>query len=130
MIMIKHIFANMLFSFAYVILGDRMKKLGIICLGLFLLFPYSVQAISTSATSSILMDMDSGRIIYENNSHEVRSVASISKIMTAILAIESKKLDKTVKVSDVVLEAYGSGIYIKPGEKLTLQDFADLTNKT
>lgn len=122
MIMIKHIFANMLFSFAYVILGDRMKKLGIICLGLFLLFPYSVQAISTSATSSILMDMDSGRIIYENNSHEVRSVASISKIMTAILAIESKKLDKTVKVSDVVLEAYGSGIYIKPGEKLTLQD--------
>lgn len=120
--MIKHIFANMLFSFAYVILGDRMKKLGIICLGLFLLFPYSVQAISTSATSSILMDMDSGRIIYENNSHEVRSVASISKIMTAILAIESKKLDKTVKVSDVVLEAYGSGIYIKPGEKLTLQD--------
>lgn len=122
MIMIKHIFANMLFSFAYVILGDRMKKLGIICLGLFLLFPYSVQAISTSATSSILMDMDSGRIIYENNSHEVRSVASISKIMTAILAIESKKLDKTVKVSDVALEAYGSGIYIKPGEKLTLQD--------
>ena len=122
MIMIKHIFANMLFSFAYVILGDRMKKLGIICLGLFLLFPYSVQAISTSATSSILMDMDSGRIIYENNSHEVRSVASISKIMTAILAIESKKLDKTVKVSDVVLEAYGSGIYIKTGEKLTLQD--------
>ena len=120
--MIKHIFANMLFSFAYVILGDRMKKLGIICLGLFLLFPYSVQAISTSATSSILVDMDSGRIIYENNSHEVRSVASISKIMTAILAIESKKLDKTVKVSDVVLEAYGSGIYIKPGEKLTLQD--------
>lgn len=120
--MIKHIFANMLFSFAYVILGDRMKKLGIICLGLFILFPYSVQAISTSATSSILMDMDSGRIIYENNSHEVRSVASISKIMTAILAIESKKLDKTVKVSDVVLEAYGSGIYIKPGEKLTLQD--------
>lgn len=120
--MIKHIFANMLFSFAYVILGDRMKKLGIICLGLFLLFPYSVQAISTSATSSILMDMDSGRIIYENNSHEVRSVASISKIMTAILAIESKKLDKTVKVSDVVLEAYGSGIYIKSGEKLTLQD--------
>ena len=120
--MIKHIFANMLFSFAYVILGDRMKKLEIICLGLFLLFPYSVQAISTSATSSILMDMDSGRIIYGNNSHEVRSVASISKIMTAILAIESKKLDKTVKVSDVVLEAYGSGIYIKPGEKLTLQD--------
>ena len=42
--------------------------------------------------------------------------------MTATLAIESGKLDKTVKVNDVVLEAYGSGIYIKPGEKLTLRD--------
>ncbi len=99
-----------------------MKKLGILLLTTIFLLPSSVQAIGTSATSSILMDMDSGRIIYENNIHEVRSVASISKIMTATLAIESGKLDKTVKVNDVVLEAYGSGIYIKPGEKLTLRD--------
>ena len=86
------------------------------------IYPRLVYAISTSATSSILMDMDSNRILYENNIHAVRSVASISKIMTATLAVESGKLDKTVKVNDVVLKAYGSGIYIKPGEKLTLRD--------
>ncbi len=59
-----------------------MKKLGILLLTTIFLLPSSVQAIGTSATSSILMDMDSGRIIYENNIHEVRSVASISNIMT------------------------------------------------
>ena len=99
-----------------------MKKLGILLLTIIFLLPSSVQAIGTSATASILMDMDSKRIIYENNIHEVRSVASISKIMTATLAVESGKLDKQVKVNDVVLKAYGSGIYIKPGEKLTLRD--------
>ena len=59
-----------------------MKKLGILLLTTIFLLPSSVQAIGTSATSSILMDMDPGRIIYENNIHEVRSVASISNIMT------------------------------------------------
>ena len=57
------------------------------------IYPRLVYAISTSATSSILMDMDSNRILYENNIHAVRSVASISKIMTATLAVESVKLD-------------------------------------
>lgn len=99
-----------------------MKKIGILLLTFIFLLPSSVQAIGTSASASILMDMDSKRIMYEHNIHEVRSVASISKIMTATLAVESGKLDKQVKVNDVVLEAYGSGIYIKPGEKLTLRD--------
>ena len=78
-----------------------MKKLGIILLTFIFLLPSSVQAITTSATSSILMDMDSKRIIYENNIHEVRSVASISKIMTVTLAIESGKLDNILsRLSD------------------------------
>lgn len=59
-----------------------MKKLEILLLTIIFLLPSSVQAIGTSATASILMDMDSKRIIYENNIHEVRSVASISNIMT------------------------------------------------
>lgn len=87
-----------------------------------LLLPSSVFAIGDSARSSILMDIDSGRVLYSKNCNEVRSVASISKIMTAILAIESGKLDKTVTVDDVISRAYGSGIYIKVGEKLKLED--------
>ena len=68
------------------------------------------------------MDIDSNRILYEKNIHEVRSVASISKIMTAIVAIESGKLDDKVIIGDEIKSAYGSGIYIQKGEELTLRD--------
>ena len=68
------------------------------------------------------MDTDSNRILYAENIHEVRSVASISKIMTAALAVESGKLDEKVVVGDEILSAYGSAIYIKVGEELTLRD--------
>ena len=99
-----------------------MKKYGLIFM-IFLLIPMTkVKAISTSATSAILMDQDSGRILYSENIHEVRSIASISKIMTGILAVESGKLDETVTVGDEILKAYGSGIYIKQGEKISLRD--------
>lgn len=68
------------------------------------------------------MDTDSNRILYAENIHEVRSVASISKIMTATLAVESGKIDEKVVVGDEILSAYGSAIYIKVGEELTLRD--------
>ena len=96
-----------------------MKK---ILLFLSLIIPIGVGAIDTSARSAILMDIDSNRILYEENINEVRSVASISKIMTALLAIESGKLDEVVVVGDEIEKSYGSGIYIKVGEKLTLRD--------
>lgn len=87
-----------------------------------LLIPLKPKAIDTSATSSILMDIDSNRILYEENIHNVRSVASISKIMTAVIAIESGKLDDKVTIGDEISKSYGSGIYIKEGEVLTLRD--------
>lgn len=96
-----------------------MKKLLLI---LILLFPLGIKAIDTSATSAILMDTDSNRILYSKDIHNVRSVASISKIMTAIIACESGKLNDKVIVGDEILSSYGSGIYIKQGEELTLRD--------
>lgn len=99
-----------------------MKKL----FGLILIFltviPFGVKAFDTSATSAILMDMDSGRILYSKDIHNIRTVASISKIMTCIVAIESGKLDDIVTIGDEILPAYGSGIYIKQGEQLKLLD--------
>ena len=89
---------------------------------LILLLPFTVGAIDTSARSAILMDIDSNRILYEKNINEVRSVASISKIMTAVIAIESGKLDDKVIIGDEINAAYGSGIYIQVGEEMTLRD--------
>ena len=94
-----------------------MKKILLI---LFILIPIKVYGIS--ARSAILMDTDNNIILYEKNINEVRSVASISKIMTAILAIESGKMDDVVTIGDEINKAYGSGIYIRKGEQLTLRD--------
>lgn len=82
----------------------------------------SVQAISTSATSAILMDLDGGRILYAEEIHNQRSVASISKVMTAIVSIENKNIEDKVTIGEEINTAYGSGIYIKSGEELTMKD--------
>jgi len=78
--------------------------------------------IYVSANSAILMEQDSGRVIFEKDAYTQRRIASITKIMTAILAVESGKLDETVKVSDRAIRAEGSSIYLKAGEKIKLED--------
>lgn len=97
-----------------------MKKLVMIVL--LLLIPFRVSAFSSSASSAILLDLDSEYIYYQSNSHNPRPVASISKIMTAIVAIESANLDDVVTVGEEILDAYGSGIYIKVDEQISLRD--------
>lgn len=89
---------------------------------LLLLIPMNIKALDINTNKYILMDTDTNRIILGENINEVRSVASISKIMTALLAIESNKLDDKVTVGDEITSSYGSGIYIKQGEILTLKD--------
>lgn len=97
-----------------------MKKLFLFIFSFLLIS--NVKAIDTSASSAILMDMDSNRILYSENIHKVRSVASISKIMTSILTIENTDINKNVIVGDEIDHSYGSGIYIKKGEQLTIED--------
>ena len=94
-----------------------MKKL---LLMLFVVIPFKVYGIS--ASSAIAMDLDNGRVLYGYNLEESRLIASTTKIMTAIIAIENSDLAKEIEVSDVIYEAFGSAIYIEVGEKLTLKD--------
>lgn len=98
-----------------------MKK-GLVVLFLFCICLSPVKALDTSASCAIVMDQNSNRIIYSKNIHTVRSVASISKIMTAVLALESGKLEDQVTIGEEILKAYGSAIYLQVGEKLTLKD--------
>lgn len=99
-----------------------MKKVIYVILGILVFLPLNIKAYDTSATSAILMDIDSKRIIYAKNIHAKRSIASISKIMTAILAIESGKIDNVVVIGEEIEDAYGSGIYIKQNENIKLED--------
>jgi D-alanyl-D-alanine carboxypeptidase len=102
------------------------KNFVYICFSLLLLvplWPKPVKAdLSISAQSAVLMDQSSGRILYEKNPHEVKRIASITKIMTAIVAIESGKLNDTVKVSKRAVGTEGSSLYLLPGEKIKLKD--------
>ena len=75
------------------------------------------------ADAYVLMDAKSGRVLLENeNSHQPMKIASITKIMTAILAIESGKMEQEVIVSENAVNQEGSKIYLVPGEKILLKD--------
>jgi D-alanyl-D-alanine carboxypeptidase len=85
--------------------------------------PQKVDAsLGVSASSAVLLEQKSGRILFEKDAHTKRRIASITKIMTAILAIESGKMNQYVKVSEQATRAEGSSVYLKPGEKIKLKD--------
>ena len=75
-----------------------------------------------TAKSSIVIDLDSGRVLYENNADEERLIASITKIMTCIIAIEQGDLDSDVEAGDEILKMYGTSIYLELNEKMKLID--------
>jgi serine-type D-Ala-D-Ala carboxypeptidase (penicillin-binding protein 5/6) len=90
---------------------------------IFVNFPQmTVATVSVSASSAVLMDQESGRVLFGKDAHEKKRIASITKIMTAILAIESGKLEKMVQVSAKATRAEGSSVYLKPNEKIKLED--------
>ncbi len=68
------------------------------------------------------MEEDTKRVLVSKNMNKKMLIASTTKIMTAVIAIESGKLNKNVEVTDKVLEAYGSAIYLSIGEKMKLED--------
>ena len=82
-----------------------------------------IQIFAASEKSSIIMDIDSGRILYENNIHEKSLIASITKIMTCIITIENASLDDSIEVGDEILGTYGTSVYLKQGEILSIEDF-------
>jgi len=75
-----------------------------------------------SARNAVLMDQKTGRILYGKAMHDPERIASITKIMTAILAVESGKLKNTVTISSRAIQTEGSSIYLKPGQKIKLED--------
>lgn len=77
---------------------------------------------STHAQSAALIDVTSGRILYSKDGDKEMRIASLTKIMTAIVAIEEGKLDAKVKVSPTAFAKEGSSIYLKLGEEMTLEN--------
>lgn len=81
----------------------------------------------TPVKSALLMEASSGKVIYENNSHESLPPASVTKIMTMLLiceAIEEKtlSLDTIITASERAKSMGGSTIFLDTNEKMTLDD--------
>src|SRR5699024_11603597 len=77
---------------------------------------------SLSTNHAILMEQSLGKVFFEKKAHEKQSVASITKVMTAIIAIESGKMDETAKASRRAIYTEGSSLYLEQGEKMTVED--------
>ncbi|MDW7651983.1 MAG: D-alanyl-D-alanine carboxypeptidase family protein [Bacillota bacterium] len=75
-----------------------------------------------TARAAILLDQSTGRILFSKNAHEQLANASTTKIMTAILAIESGRLDETVTVSEYASLVEGSSVNLDAGEEKTLEE--------
>ena len=85
-----------------------------------------------SAPAAVLMDADTGKILYEKNAHEQRACASITKVMTLTLvmeAVDSGKIhmDDVVTASAHAASMGGSDIWLEEGEQMTVDDMIKAT---
>ncbi|MCI6653459.1 MAG: D-alanyl-D-alanine carboxypeptidase [Ruminococcus sp.] len=102
---------------------------------LMLSLPMSVGAVTDSdltAPSAILVDSENFNILYEKNSHEQRSVASITKVMTVLLIMEDIEKGKISLTDTVTASAHaasmgGSDIWLEEGEQMSLDDMLKAT---
>ncbi len=79
-------------------------------------------SINVDAQSAILMDYKTGRVLYSKNADDPLAMASTTKIMTAIIAIENGNLEDTVKVSKNATKAPPVKMNLKENEEIKLKD--------
>jgi len=72
------------------------------------------------AHAAIVIEFESGRVLYEKNAYSKRAMASTTKIMTAIVALENSNLNDIVTVSPRAARIGGSLMHLTSGEKLTM----------
>lgn len=85
-------------------------------------FPFDVDALS-----AVLMDAESGKILYSKNGQEPLPPASVTKVMTLLLLMEAidegrLALTDTVRVSEYAASMGGSQVYLEPNEEMSVED--------
>ena len=98
----------------------RLRALLRLCL-LLCIVPAVAEAVEVSATAAVLLDADTGQLLYEKNGDEQMLIASTTKIMTALVALEQEEPDDTVTVTREHM-AEGSSMYLKPGETVRVEE--------
>lgn len=103
-----------------------MKKI-LALMGAVLLLSVSARAVEVSAPSALLMEKETGTVLFAKNEHEKLEPASVTKIMTLLLTMEAidggtLRYEDTVTASPHACSMGGSQIWLKEGERLTVDE--------
>lgn len=108
------------------------KKLNSFFLTVIILVSFTAQISSAevkipeiSAEAAVLIEIESGKVLYQKDANSLKYPASTTKIMTALLALERLDLNKVITVPDDMGPAEGSAMYLLPGESFTVRQLLD-----
>lgn len=79
------------------------------------------ETLSVAAKGAVLIDGTSGRVLFRQNADEMLPMASTTKIMTALIALENCSLDETVVAGKNAAGVEGTSIYLSEGESLSME---------
>lgn len=82
----------------------------------------AAQEVDSAAASAIVMEAQNGTVLLSHDAETERPMASTTKIMTALLALENGRQDELVTASERAFGVPGTSIYLSAGETLTLHD--------
>ena len=102
-----------------------MRRVGLLLLAVMFLvatLPARAEEVGTGAKACVIIDEKSGRILLSHNAETALPMASTTKVMTALLALEHGDLDAPVTCSRNAFGVPGTSIYLAEGETLTLRE--------
>ena len=94
----------------------------ILCLWIIIPSSAAAEEVGTSALACVIIDENSGRVLLSHNAETALPMASTTKVMTALLALENGDLDAPVTCSRNAFGVPGTSIYLAQGETLTLRE--------
>ena len=96
------------------------KFILLICMLIFL--SCNADALNLSAQSAVLYDCTSQRVIFSKNENEKLPMASTTKIMTGLVALENSSPDEIINVKEADVRVEGSSMYLKAGQHISMKD--------
>lgn len=79
-------------------------------------------SLRVTADSALLMDWHTGTVLYEKNAYALRHPASLTKIMTAVVALENSSLHDVITVTEASCYIPGQTVNLRPGQRFTMED--------
>ena len=100
----------------------RTYKLTLATAALLTIQGHQLQVHAFSGECGVLIEQVTGRVLFEQCAQEQKYIASITKIMTAIVAIEEGNLNEEIEISKNTTQQVGSSLYVKEGDSIKLVD--------